>query len=155
MIGQGIFNGGQSNDAMDQIRRQLEFQQNQYGKMQNAITQQNGATSLLEEFKRCLSELTQDEQNYLTQIPEFIQSKQIYEAGFIDFLGGKFASEYLSTPVGKQAIENLTETTKRAVKNIKDSARERNIKLEALAALAAEDPEIQKKLQEKLKHTNI
>ncbi len=155
MIGQGIFNGGQSNDAMDQIRRQLEFQQNQYGKMQNAITQQNGATSLLEEFKRCLSELTQDEQNYLTQVPEFIQSKQIYEAGFIDFLGGKFAAEYLNTPVGRQAIENLTETTKRAVKNIKDSARERNIKLEALASLAAEDPEIQKKLQEKLKHTNI
>lgn len=150
VFGNGLF-GNQNQGAMDQFRQQLEYQQAQYNKMQQAQQQQQGSSNLLDEFKGVISSISQEEQQYLVSLPEFIQAKQIYEAGFIDFLGGKFAGEYLSTPVGKQAIENLIETTKNTIKSIKDAAKERNQKLEALAALAAEDPEIQKKLQEKLK----
>lgn len=145
----GIF-GGSNQNAMDQMRQQVEWQQAQYQKMQQAQQQQQGSAGLLEDFKNVIAGLTADEQQYLIQVPEFTQAKQIYETGFLDFLGGKFAGEYLSTPVGKQAIEHLTETAKHTVKNIKEAAKERNQRLEALAALAAEDPEIQKKLQEKL-----
>ena len=154
MFGGNILNGGMfgnnQQSAMDKMRQDLEMQQMRYAKMQQAAQQQQGSSSLLDDFKNTISGLTQDEQSYLMQIPEFTQAKQIYEAGFMDFLGSKHANEYLSTPVGKQAIENLTDVAKKTVKNIKDAARERNQRLEALARLAEEDPEIQKKLQEKI-----
>lgn len=149
-----IFNnsifGNSNQSAMDQMKQQMDWQQAQYQKMQQAQQLQQGSSGLLENFKNVISELTPDEQQYLNTITEFIQAKQIYETGFLDFLGSKFSNEYLSTPIGKQAIENLTDVTKNVVKNIKEATKERNKKLEALAALAAEDPEIQKKLQEQL-----
>ena len=155
MFGGNVLNGGMfgnnQQSAMDKMRQDLEMQQIQYAKMQQAAQQQQGSSNLLDDFKNTISGLTQDEQTYLMQMPEFTQAKQIYEAGFMDFLGTKYAGEYLTTPVGKQAIENLTEVAKQTVKNIKDAAKERNQRLEALAQLAAEDPEIQKKLQEKMK----
>lgn len=149
VFGGGIF-GSNNQTAMEQMRQQIEMQMQQYNKMQQASQQQQGPNGLLEDFKNSIATLSQDEQQYLVQTAEFIQAKAVYEQGFIDFLGGKFANEYLNTPVGKQAIENLIETSKRSVKTIKDAAKERNQKLEALARLAEEDPEIQKKLQEKL-----
>lgn len=150
LFGNGMF--GQNNqNAMDQMKNQIEYQQMQYQKMKEAQQQQQGNAGKLEEFKNVIISLTQDEQQYLVQVPEFAQAKQIYDSGFIDFLGAQFANDYLATPVGKQAIENLIDVSKNTIKTIKDMTKERNQKLEALAALAAEDPEIQKKLQEKLK----
>lgn len=149
LFGGGIF-GGNNQSSIDQMRQQLEWQQAQYNKLQQAQQQQQGSAGLLDDFKNVVAGLTADEQQYLMTVPEFAQAKQIYESGFMDFLGSKFSGEYLSTPLGKQSIENLTETAKKTVKHIKDAAKERNKRLEALAALAAEDPEIQKKLQEKL-----
>lgn len=34
-------------------------------------------------------------------------AKQTYEAGFMAFLGTKFSSEYVNSPDGKVAAENL------------------------------------------------
>ena len=147
----GMFGGNNQQTSLDKMRQNLEMQMMQYNKMQQAQQQQGGSNALMDEFKGILAGLTPDEQQYLVQVPEFTQAKQVYDAGFMDYLGSKFAPEYLSTPVGKQAIENLTETAKRTVNNIKDATKERNQRLEALARLAEEDPEIQKKLQEKMK----
>lgn len=149
LMGGGMF-GNNQQTALEKMRQDLEMQQMQYAKMQNAAQQQQGSAGLFDEFKAVFTNLSQDEQQYLVQVPEFTQAKQIYDTGFMDYLGGKFAAEYLSTPVGKQAIENLTDVAKKTVTNIKEAARERNQKLEALARLAEEDPEIQKKLQEKM-----
>lgn len=150
MFNVGMFGNNQQSE-MEKWRQNLEMQQMQYAKMQQAQQQQGGSTALLEEFRGVLSALTTDEQQYLVQVPEFTSAKQLYDAGFMDYLGGKFAAEYLATPVGKQAIENLTDVAKKTVNNIKDTTRERNMRLEALAKLAEEDPDIQKKLQEKMK----
>lgn len=149
MFGGGIF-GSQNQSSMDQMRQQLEMQMSQYNKMQQAQQAQQGASGLVEEFKNTLSQLSQDEQHYLSKIPEFVQAKSIYEQGFLEFLGTKFSGEYISTPIGKQAIENLTDSAKMAVKQIKDASKERTQKLEAMAALLESDPDIQKKLQEQL-----
>lgn len=145
----GIF-GQNSQTSMDQMKQQLDMQLLQYNKMQQAQQAQQGALGLLEDFKSTVAQLSPEEQQYLQKSTEFLSAKTIYEQGFIDFLGGKFASEYIATPVGKQAIENLSETAKLAVKQIKESAKERAQKLEAMAALFESDPDIQKKLQEKL-----
>jgi len=142
--------GPQTPSSVDQWRQNLEMQQAQLQKMQQAQQSQQGSTTLLEEFKANVAALSQDEQQYLMSTPEFTQAKNIYEQGFMEFLSSRFSGEYLATPVGKQAIENLNETCKHSIKTIKDAARERNQRLEALARLAEEDPEIQKKLQEKM-----
>lgn len=149
VLGNGIF--GSNQNPADQMRQQLEIQMAQYQKMQQAQQQQQGSSGLLEEFKNLIASLNEDEQKYLIETNDFKQAKQIYETGFFDFLGSKFSADYLATPIGKQTIENLTETTKNLIKHIKEATKEKNQTIEALAALAAEDPEIQRKLQDKLK----
>lgn len=40
-------------------------------------------------------------------------AKQTYEAGFMSFLGTKFSAEYVNSPDGKVAAENLLSTIRK------------------------------------------
>lgn len=135
-------------NTAEQMKQQLELQLAQYSKLEQARQVQNGG--LMEELRQTIMNLSQDEQVTLSNFPEFKTAKVLYETGFMEFLSSKYAQEYISTPVGKQAIENLNESAKFSVNKIKELNKEKQLKLEAMAALFEADPEMQKKLQEQM-----
>ena len=86
--------------------------QNQYLQQLQVIQQTQKAQTqpILEEISREVGSLSKEEQGFLAQTNEYQMAKQTYEAGFMAFLGNKFGSEYVSSPDGKLAAENLLDT---------------------------------------------
>lgn len=64
---------------------------------------------------REVGSLSVDEQNVLAKTQEL--AKQTYEAGFMSFLGTKFSAEYVNSPDGKVAAENLLATIRKSIYN--------------------------------------
>ena len=87
MTNQSVF--GQA-PSMDQWRQNLEMQQQRLQKMQQAHQNQQGSSSLLEEFKATIATPSPDEQHFLTTSQEFVTAKNVYEQGFMEFLSSKF-----------------------------------------------------------------
>ena len=84
--------------------------QNQY-LQQLQVMQQQKTQPILDEINREVGSLSVDEQNVL--------AKQTYEAGFMAFLGTKFSSEYVNSPDGKVAAENLLATIRKSIYNLR------------------------------------
>lgn len=79
--------------------------------MQQAQQAQQKTQPILDEINREVGSLSVDEQNVL--------AKQTYEAGFMAFLGTKFSSEYVNSPDGKVAAENLLATIRKSIYNLR------------------------------------
>lgn len=85
--------------------------QNQYLQQLQVMQQAQQKTQpILDEINREVGSLSVDEQNVLAKTQEYQMAKQTYEAGFMAFLGTKFSSEYVNSPDGKVAAENLLAT---------------------------------------------
>ena len=86
--------------------------QNQYLQQLQVMQQAQQKTQpILDEINREVGSLSVDEQNVL--------AKQTYEAGFMAFLGTKFSSEYVNSPDGKVAAENLLATIRKSIYNLR------------------------------------
>lgn len=72
-------------------------------------------------------------------------AKQTYEAGFMAFLGTKFSAEYVNSPDGKVAAENLLATIRKS-KELQIKAKEE--KVNTLLELMESDPEMKKRFDE-------
>lgn len=46
---------------------------------------------------------------------EYQMAKSTYEAGFMAFLGNKFSQEYVASPDGKIAADNLLATIRKSI----------------------------------------
>lgn len=92
--------------------------QNQY-LQQLQVMQQQKTQPILDEINREVGSLSVDEQNVLAKTQEYQMAKQTYEAGFMAFLGTKFSSEYVNSPDGKVAAENLLATIRKSIYNLR------------------------------------
>lgn len=73
-------------------------------------------------------------------------AKQTYEAGFMAFLGTKFSSEYVNSPDGKVAAENLLATIRK--RYIQSQIKAKEEKVNTLLELMESDPEMKKRFDE-------
>ena len=94
-------------DLQNQYLQQLQV-------MQQAQQAQQKTQPILDEINREVGSLSVDEQNVLAKTQEYQMAKQTYEAGFMAFLGTKFSSEYVNSPDGKVAAENLLATIRKS-----------------------------------------
>ena len=78
-------------------------------------------------------------------------SDPLYEDGFNSFLGAKFGAEYLETPQGKQAAENLIDTLKQHKDQFKEASQAKLKELEKLADLVRNNPKIKAELDAMIK----
>lgn len=111
---------------------------------------QNAKSNILDEINKEVSSLSTDEQNILNQLQEYQMAKQAYEAGFMSFIGLKFSQEYVQSQDGKLAAENLLKTIKKAKESITAQLKDREKKVNTLLQILEEDPEMRKKLDQKL-----
>lgn len=126
--------------------------QNQYLQQLQVIQQTQKAQTqpILEEINREVGSLSKEEQSFLAQTNEYQMAKQTYEAGFMAFLGNKFGSEYVSSPDGKLAAENLLDTIKKNKTIIQNQIKAKEERVNKLLELLETDPEMKKKMDEAL-----
>lgn len=117
--------------------------------MQTAMAQgQQKTQPILDEINREVGSLSVDEQNVLAKTQEYQMAKQTYEAGFMAFLGTKFSSEYVNSPDGKVAAENLLATIRKSKEYIQSQIKAKEEKVNTLLELMESDPEMKKRFDE-------
>lgn len=79
---------------------------------------------------------------------EYQMAKQTYEAGFMSFLGTKFSAEYVNSPDGKVAAENLLATIRKSKEYIQSQIKAKEEKVNTLLELMESDPEMKKRFDE-------
>lgn len=103
--------------------------------------------SLLEEINNISSNLTEDEKKLIEKSPEYSEAKNVYESGFMNFLGNKFSNEYITTPEGRIAGERLLSV----IKDVKSKAQQeiavKQEKLQKVADLLDKHPELLDKIK--------
>lgn len=114
----------------------------------NTQYMQNAKSNLLDEINKEVSTLSTDEQTLLSQQQEYQMAKQAYEAGFMSFIGLKFSQEYVQSPDGKVAAENLLKVIKNSKSIIQNQIKAKEEKVNTLLQLVESDPEMKKKLDE-------
>jgi hypothetical protein len=118
--------------------------------MQQMQQQKQASMPVLEEINKAVSAMNAEEQSMMAESQDYQFAKQTYEAGFMSFLGSKFASEYVSTPDGKIAANNLLNIIKQQKEKVSEGLRAKQQKIDKLLNLLENDPELQKKYEEML-----
>lgn len=114
----------------------------------NTQYMQNAKSNILDEINKEVSALSSDEQTLLSQLQEYQMAKQAYEAGFMSFIGLKFSQEYVTSPDGKIAAENLLATIKKSKAHIQSQIKAKEEKVNTLLELMESDPEMKKRFDE-------
>lgn len=114
----------------------------------NTQYMQNAKSNILDEINKEVSALSSDEQTLLSQLQEYQMAKQAYEAGFMSFIGLKFSQEYVTSPDGKIAAENLLATIKKSKAHIQSQIKVKEEKVNTLLELMESDPEMKKRFDE-------
>lgn len=104
--------------------------------------------TILDEINKEVGSLSTDEQQLLSNLPEYQKAKQIYEAGFMAFIGLKFANEYVLTQDGRINAENLLNSIKTSKDIVRSQLKAKEEKVNMLLNLVDQDPEIRKRLDE-------
>lgn len=128
-------------DLQNQYMQQLQV-------MQQAQQAQQKTQPILDEINREVGSLSVDEQNVLAKTQEYQMAKQTYEAGFMSFLGTKFSAEYVNSPDGKVAAENLLATIRKSKEYIQSQIKAKEEKVNTLLELMESDPEMKKRFDE-------
>lgn len=122
--------------------------------MQQAQQAQQKTQPILDEINREVGSLSLDEQKVLATMQEYQMAKSTYEAGFMAFLGNKFSQEYVASPDGKIAADNLLATIRKSKEHIHAQLKAKEDKVNTLLELVEQDPEIKKRLDEVMLNKN-
>lgn len=85
--------------------------------------------------------------NWYLHTNEYTEAKNLFESGFMAFLGSKFSGEYILTPQGKVAGEKLLEVLKDVKAKAKQEIANKTEKLQKVAELLEQHPELLDKIK--------
>lgn len=111
----------------------------------NQMQQQAQKLSVLDEINKSVGSLSTE---VLAQSHDYQLAKQTYEAGFMAFIGNKFAGEYVTTPDGKIAADNLLKAINQSKERISAELKAKQEKIDTMLSLLENDPEIKKRYNE-------
>lgn len=129
----------------------LQDLQSTYLKQMQAMqAMQQSTIPVLEEINKTVASMNSEEQAVMAESNEYKLAKQTYEAGFMSYLGSKFASEYVNTPNGKIAANNLLTTIKNLKEKVNEGIKAKQQKIDKLLSLLEKDPDLKKKYEDVL-----
>lgn len=114
--------------------------------MQAMQQQKQASVPVLEEINKIVSSMSSEEQAVMAESREYQLAKQTYEAGFLGYLGSKFAVEYVTTPDGKIAANNLLTTIKQQKERVNEGLRAKQQKNWQVAKFTRKWPRPQEKI---------
>lgn len=136
--------GNETQILTNQIwKGRVEDLQEKSGMYVDIITRDNA-----QNLRLCDELYKRREQNVLAKTQEYQMAKQTYEAGFMSFLGTKFSAEYVNSPDGKVAAENLLATIRKSKEYIQSQIKAKEEKVNTLLELMESDPEMKKRFDE-------
>lgn len=115
--------------------------------MQQMQQQKQASVPVLDEINKVVSGMSSEEQTIMADSQEYQIAKQTYEAGFMSYLGTKFASEYVNTPDGKIAANNLLNVIKQQREKVTEGLKKKQQKIDNLLSLLESDPDLKKKYE--------
>lgn len=125
--------------SLDELQRNYQVQMERL----NGMKQQQQATMpILDDIGKTFSSMTVDEQTLLIDSHEYKLAKETYETGFLGYLSSKFSQEYVATPDGKLAAENLLNTIKSTRDKIAYESKVKKEKIDKMLELLDNDPEM-------------
>lgn len=116
--------------------------------MQTMQAMQQANIPILEEINKVVSSMSREEQTAMSESKEYQLAKQTYEAGFLAYLGNKFANEYVNTPDGKIAANSLLSTIKQLKDKVNEGIKLKQQKIDKLLSLLENDPDLKKKYED-------
>ena len=122
------------------------FQQTTY--LQQMLTMQQQKPQVLDEINKTVASMSREEQAVMMESKEYQLAKQTYESGFLNYLGTKFANEYVNTPDGRNAANSLLETIKQQKEKVNEGLRAKQQKIDKLLTLLESDPDLKKKYED-------
>ena len=111
---------------------------------------QQPTVPILEEINKTVASMSSEEQAVMAESNEYKLAKQTYEAGFMNYLGNKFAPEYVNTQDGKIAANNLLTTIKQLKEKVNEGIKAKQQKIDKLLSLLEKDPDLKKKYEDVL-----
>lgn len=138
-----MFGNAYGSTSLGDLQKSYYQQLETLSKMQQQ--QQMQKLSVLDEINRSVSSLSNEEQSVLAQSHDYQLAKQTYEAAFIS---NKFAGEYVATPDGKIAADNLLTAINRSKEKISEELKAKQEKIDTMLSLLENDPEIKKRYNE-------
>lgn len=124
---------------LDELQRNYQLQMERLNGMKQ---QQMSTLPVLEEISKAFNSMTSDEQSMLIDSHEYKLAKETYETGFMGYLSSKFSTEYVATPEGKIAADNLLSTIKSAREKIAYESKVKKEKIDKMLELLEKDPEM-------------
>lgn len=124
---------------LDELQRNYQLQMERLNGMKQ---QQMSTLPVLEEISKAFNSMTSDEQSMLIDSHEYKLAKETYETGFMGYLSSKFSAEYVATPEGKIAADNLLSTIKSAREKIAYESKVKKEKIDKMLELLEKDPEM-------------
>lgn len=125
--------------SLDELQRNYQMQMDRLNGMKQ---QAQASLPILEEISRSFNSMTSDEQSLLMDSHEYQLAKNTYEQNFMAYLSSKFSQEYVATPEGKLAAENLLNTIKSAKDKIAYESKVKKEKIDKMLELLDNDPEM-------------
>ena len=122
------------------------FQQTTY--LQQMLTMQQQKPQVLDEINKTVASMCREEQAVMIKYKDYQLAKQTYESGFLNYLGSKFATEYVNTPDGRNAANSLLETIKQQKEKVNEGLRAKQQKIDKLLTLLESDPDLKKKYED-------
>lgn len=141
-----MFGNAYGSTSLGDLQKSYYQQLETLSKMQQQ--QQMQKLSVLDEINRSVGSLSNEEQTVLAQSHDYQLAKQTYEAGFMAFISNKFAGEYVATPDGKIAADNLLAAINRSKEKISEELKAKQEKIDTMLNLLENDPEIKKRYNE-------
>ena len=141
-----MFGNAYGSTSLGDLQKSCYQQLETLSKMQQQ--QQMQKLSVLDEINRSVSSLSNEEQSVLAQSHDYQLAKQTDEAGFMAFISNKFAGEYVATPDGKIAADNLLTAINRSKEKISEELKAKQEKIDTMLSLLENDPEIKKRYNE-------
>lgn len=125
--------------SLDELQRNYQIQMDRLNGMKQQV---QASMPILEEISRSFNSMTSDEQSLLMDSHEYQLAKNTYEQNFMAYLSSKFSQEYVATPEGKLAAENLLNTIKSAKDKIAYESKVKKEKIDKMLELLDNDPEM-------------
>lgn len=138
----GNYSNPFSTMSLDELQRNYQIQMEKLNGMKQ---QQQMSLPILEEISKVFASMTVDEQASLMDSHEYKLAKETYETGFMGYLSSKFSQEYVSTPDGRLAAENLLSTIKSAKEKIAYESKVKKEKIDKMLELLENDPEMRER----------
>lgn len=135
----GGSNGPFGSMSLDELQRSYQLQMERLNGMKQ---QQQASLPILEEISKAFNSMTVDEQTLLMDSHEYKLAKETYEASFMGYLSSKFSQEYVATPDGRLAAENLLTTIRSAKDKIAYESKVKKEKIDKMLELLDNDPEM-------------